>query len=404
MIRVQKFLLYILFILLPTQLGIHFWPSWSQVFGIKVDYLSPTIYLTDLIIIGLLLISKTFKTPQPVWILIGGLNIIYSLSPLLTFLSWVRVFEFYLLIHFLITNKELLISSIKKTLPISLILISLIACIQFLHQSSLGGIFYYLGERPLSYTNPAVAKVQLLNISQLIRPYSTFSHPNSLSGYLLVGFLLVVFLKPKKWFGSLQSKLAFFSVILSALTIAITFSKMNIYLLFTYLVFNLASKLPTKAKSLKYLIVTLALFFVGLAVLITNLSSPSYTDRVQLIGKATKIIETHPLTGLGLGAFPLSQDQVLTSHTLNLNFQPVHNLPLLLASELGVPTLALLLLKLSSCLVIWGRPNSFGIIAAVIFITGLVDHYWITLHQNQLLLSVVIALYIIKQNHESSFS
>src|SRR5687767_12118252 len=40
---------------LPTQLGIHFWPDFSSIFGIRVDYLSPTIYLTDLLVFFLIL-------------------------------------------------------------------------------------------------------------------------------------------------------------------------------------------------------------------------------------------------------------------------------------------------------------------------------------------------------------
>ena len=43
--------------LLPTQLGKHFWPGWSLISGIRVDYLAPTIYLVDIIVI-MMIISK----------------------------------------------------------------------------------------------------------------------------------------------------------------------------------------------------------------------------------------------------------------------------------------------------------------------------------------------------------
>ena len=45
------FLFYLLLLLLPTQLGKHFWPTFSYVLGTRVDYLSPTLYLTDIIIL-----------------------------------------------------------------------------------------------------------------------------------------------------------------------------------------------------------------------------------------------------------------------------------------------------------------------------------------------------------------
>ncbi|KKS80681.1 MAG: hypothetical protein UV56_C0012G0001, partial [Candidatus Woesebacteria bacterium GW2011_GWC1_43_10b] len=46
----------VLLFLLPLQIGKHFWPDWSLVFGIRVDYLSPVIYLTDILVLTLLLV------------------------------------------------------------------------------------------------------------------------------------------------------------------------------------------------------------------------------------------------------------------------------------------------------------------------------------------------------------
>lgn len=47
----SKLLFYLLILLLPTQLGYHFWPDFTSVLGLRIDYLSPTIYLTDLIVL-----------------------------------------------------------------------------------------------------------------------------------------------------------------------------------------------------------------------------------------------------------------------------------------------------------------------------------------------------------------
>src|SRR5689334_11072958 len=48
-------LFYTLIILLPTQLGLHLWPDWALVLGRRVDYLSPTLFITD-ILVGLLFV------------------------------------------------------------------------------------------------------------------------------------------------------------------------------------------------------------------------------------------------------------------------------------------------------------------------------------------------------------
>ena len=49
--KLYQLLFSLLILLLPTQLGRHFWPSYSFVFGLKVDYLSPTLYLTDIFLV-----------------------------------------------------------------------------------------------------------------------------------------------------------------------------------------------------------------------------------------------------------------------------------------------------------------------------------------------------------------
>ena len=36
---------------IPIQLGFHFWPPWAQLLGRRIDYLSPTIYFTDCLLI-----------------------------------------------------------------------------------------------------------------------------------------------------------------------------------------------------------------------------------------------------------------------------------------------------------------------------------------------------------------
>src|SRR3989338_7356441 len=56
----SSFLLFLFILLLPTQLGKHFFFDFSYLSGVRVDYLAPTIYLTD--ILALLLLIINFKS------------------------------------------------------------------------------------------------------------------------------------------------------------------------------------------------------------------------------------------------------------------------------------------------------------------------------------------------------
>src|SRR5680860_1754307 len=50
------FFFYLLILFLPTQVGKHFWLQSSFVYGLRIDYLSPTLYLTDILILIILIL------------------------------------------------------------------------------------------------------------------------------------------------------------------------------------------------------------------------------------------------------------------------------------------------------------------------------------------------------------
>jgi hypothetical protein len=87
--------------------------------------------------------------------------------------------------------------------------------------------------------------------------------------------------------------------------------------------------------------------------------------------------------GVGAGNFlvRLSEYQVNNSNWL----QPVHNIFLLIGTEIGCLGILIIGWKL--------RIKKFGILLFLITITGLMDHYWITLPQNSWLLAVVLAIW-----------
>ena len=67
---------------------------------------------------------------------------------------------------------------------------SFLAWGQVFKGGSLGGIFWWLGERSFNLATPGITLAQVGD-HLLLRPYATFSHPNSLAGFLLVSLLLL---------------------------------------------------------------------------------------------------------------------------------------------------------------------------------------------------------------------
>jgi len=61
---VERCIFYLLILFFPTQLGKHFWPDFSIVSGIRIDYLSATLYITDVLLILLfgVFVTRFFRT------------------------------------------------------------------------------------------------------------------------------------------------------------------------------------------------------------------------------------------------------------------------------------------------------------------------------------------------------
>ena len=377
----KRIVFFLLIFSLPFQLGYHFWLPESYVASFRIDYLAPTFYITDLLLI--LFLAVNFKKTTSVvidffskpsgWLFAALIfvNLYASSFSLVTFFAWLRLGSYLLLLTVLATTDHL---AKKVLLPffLSLIFIISLSVIQFVLQSSLGGLFYFLGERPLSIAIPNVAKINL-PWGQMLRPYATFSHPNSLAGYLLVSLVILNRIS--------RSKILKFILIA---TIILTFSKSAILAL---VVIELIKPNLLQSASLAAL-----LSFVPLLKL-----DPSFSSRYYLLSPTLKIVMDQPLLGVGLRQFiPNLTTYLPASQISYATLQPVHHTFILMFAELGLLGVVII------TKIFWAplsrlvkdkktRPyllNLFGII----LLTGSLDHYWWTLPQNQLIIVLTLAL------------
>lgn len=127
------------------------------------------------------------------------------------------------------------------------------------------------------------------------------------------------------------------------------------------------------------------------------MEASSFENRRRLAEYAFTIIKQNPLFGIGANSFIISLAQKNTAWQWFYWLQPVHNIFLLAASETGLIGLVafsmFLALSLGN-LVKKRSPSSFYLLTSIfgILFTGLFDHYWLTLIQNQLLFVVVLGL------------
>jgi len=387
---IRKGLFFLLLLILPFQLGKHFFPSFSYLQGVRVDYLSPTIYLIDVLVFllsisnlkGLILFFRK-KIFFHIFLLLL-INIFFSQSKYLSLYGLLRIMEFFILIFL---GKKVIKYLSPKVIVLSFLssgLIELFLCLlQFYNKSSIQGLFYFIGERLFTLNTPGIAKATIKGI-EFLRPYGSFSHPNSMAGfYLLIYFFVLTYKKINRFIF-----LKYFSLSIFTLIVFISFSKVAIV---TFLIVNTTYwVLNTKIKCLPCKIARILIPMIISLVFLQAMTDPlTIQKRIELLKNSWAIIFNHPFFGTGVNGYLLAQSQIKSNFYLFFN-QPVHNIYLLLISEFGLVSSSLIL-YLNRKLLNGFKKNSPLILSAVM-ITGLFDHYWITLVQNFYLIAVVFSI------------
>lgn len=397
--KIKKILAGLFFFFLPTQLGYFFWPAWSYFWGIKIDFLSPVIFLTDLILLVLLLIwiLERFRQHRPspsrlnkLWFWpVGGtivlviVNLLFSFSPALSGYRALKWLQLVFLIGYFSTN---FLPDLLIPLFFSLILTALLAWGQFLFQGSVQGVFWWVGERFFNSSTLGVAKMDLFG-RLFVRPMATFSHPNSLAGFILVA--LIIFWFFRQFLAKKLRVFFYFGLMVMLSVLVITFSGAvwlaGLLLGLVYLTkrFNDRFIGPILAS-------LLLVFFLFLVYRLGLIEALSIRERLLLAKNAGQLFIRRPILGWGLGNFISAQGQLAFSRS-NFNFyQPVHNLVLLILAEAGLVGLA----WICYWLVKWWFwvDNYWHQLFSVIIFLGFFDHYWLTLQQNFLLLGVTMAI------------
>ena len=124
----------------------------------------------------------------------------------------------------------------------------------------------------------------------------------------------------------------------------------------------------------------------------------SWSDRVNLMRSSFVVIRENWLMGIGLGRFSkgMDNDIPLTSNGIML-IQPVHNVLLLMVSELGIVGTLLYCVLLGSILLRNVKRMSWfkWLVIFVIVVIGCFDHYLFSLPQGMVIGEILTLLLII---------
>lgn len=422
---IHKRLFFLLLVLLPTQLGYHFWPEWSLVLGRRIDYLSPSVYVTDLLIVCLLIAwghasslrlraSRVFIPASIAFLIVvfAVINTFHAVNIPISVYRWLKVFEYAGLCLYIVGTKTRM-RDVIFPLALSVGYSSVIGIVQFLLQHSLGGPFWLLGERSFFSDTPGIARFNIcLPFSYtcvlVLRAYGTFPHPNVFGGYIAVVLPIIVYnvlLSP-----SVHTRLYKMIIAISFVALLMTFSRSawTTASLHLCVVFYVALRKREKniwGASHIGVVAVVGVLLVACVLFFPSVSDESVVRRIDLQNAALGMWQHSPFIGVGLGNF-LVELPVYT-HSRYVNFlQPVHNIFILSLAELGIVGIFAIIIGIGFMIyrsvALFSRATIARRLLYVIhwmpiccvLLLGFVDHYPVTLQQGQLLSMVVLGVSI----------
>ncbi len=391
--KTEQILLFLAIFLLPTQLGKHFWPSFSYIYSLPIDYLSPTLYFWD--ILAVVLFFAWLSTKPKVntralnlllfFILVQTLSLFRALS---IGASLVALGQFFAagLFGLYIASKSL--REIKQPLLWGLlgavVVEGLLALYQFFSTHTLG--LWILGERSFSISTPSIATFNFLG-QVFLRPYGTFPHPNVLAAFMVLVLPLIMVIQEEKM-GRVRAGLLFPTLFIGALASILSFSRTGIFVMGLEVIYLFR-------KRWKWLLIPLAVLAPLIWIRYSSAFNFDYLSilrREQLDVIAGTDFLSSPIFGIGLNNFILvnANSPLIAGPTRFL--QPAHNIVLLAMAETGiVGFLGWTVLIGVAIKKLWkDRVNDLSNILlyswGTILFLGMFDHYFLTLPQGQRML------------------
>ena len=395
----HKKLFFVLALLLPVNLAKHFIYPGAYVDGILVDYLIPTLYLTDLLIaaIAALWLFEKRKVPAGTvklfvpFALFAGISVVFSARLVPSLFVYMQM-----LAHIFIAvyaaaeiDAEKDFYTLAKITGVLAILLGALVLAQWAKQGAVFNNYAFFGEQPYSAATLGIAKQALFDKAYVL-PYATFRHPNALGGFLSVALVWLMY-------GMAKRRGFALAVVFGALALFLAFSPVAwAAFVFGILALFLIEKFG-KGGVLVLLAATATVVFLGIGLLFLNADgNQSVAMRAALMRAAAARVWDAPFVGSGPGTAAALEAPLRLPGVIRFP-QPVHNIFVLVLLESGI-------FALVSFIALWTYAghtllkNHFGVPAFLfvsllqLAILGSFDHYLVTMQQTQLLFWLTLGL------------
>lgn len=393
----------VLIFLIPTNVFLKFPYPDASVFGITVDYLLPKLYMSDLTVFCILLLtwrcwSKNMVRIMCVVSMFAGLHLIlHRYNPALPSILWMvlKWFELTALTLVLITQRKLLSHPwIVRAFAGTILFQTALGAFQFASQRSLLG-YAFFGE-PSFAQRALLVKTELPELMRIL-PYGTTPHPNVLAGVVVLMFFMLMRVAPRSFLTQLCGSCALIIALATQSTVALC------ALFFGFLCSVFANSVAWNSKTKLWLLLAFSAVIVTMIPLALQFAtqyfpeSTSFLRRTQLNVMGVRAFLAQSFEGVGLNAFTAVEHKYGEVVSTIRFVQPVHHVPLLFFAETGILGL---LFFITFCII---AHKYYSVIFAslTIFLLPLtlifsLDHY-IYSHQQGLLMFAFILAFLFEK-------
>lgn len=315
--------------------------------GLSSDFLTFQIYPADILAVLFILgaLIRNYCLDKPKSLSVGllaliTLEIVISITPRGTFISLYSILRFIECIGLFIYFFHV---ELKKPIYMALsflgVIESFIGIIQFHLKHSVG--MHFFGEPIINVFTNGIAKIDLSNGTKFIRAYGTFSHPNSLSAFLLIAFVVTSYLV-----FSDRRLIYYINLFLIIIGITVTFSRAAFVALAIFIVGAALTFIFTKVEERKRLFYYGFAVFIGIIVSVASygtflstratVTDTSTTERIAYDRTGITIVKENPLFGGGLGSVIYKVSDLMPQNIQSWMIEPPHNYFVIVSDETGI--------------------------------------------------------------------
>ncbi|MFH1745130.1 MAG: O-antigen ligase family protein [bacterium] len=404
--KLFEFGLYLFIFLLPLQTRLII--KQASLGGFDFEPGTVSLYLTDIVLVILLIFyffirssAKKNEEIDFIWIIIAGFEFVIIVGLFFAPEKFTALYAYarFLLgvgVFWLISKAKF--DNFKMTFSfLSGIFVSAVFGIwQFLSQETLASKWFGLAAHSASDMGASV--IEVAAGGRWLRAYGFLDHPNMLGGLIAVGLLFAIAELFKNKNNKNNKNDLFLLAIISVFLVALffTFSRATFLGFFTCLaiiIFLMIIKhdLLGQKIALRILLLSVTVFFIfgniyqdifsARVEVETRLELKSVSDRKEETKIAWNIFRDNKFFGVGLANYGFAVKEKLGDERSYADYQPVHNVYLLVLAETGLIGFMFFIWILSYIFIKQCRRGYLQIsLLVLILIMFMFDHWWWSLH------------------------